>query len=360
MQTQDNKNLFDGQPFYVGIDYHKKSWKVTILCEQYEHKTMSQNPDPNLLASYLKRNFPGGQYQAVYEAGFSGFETCRKLKQLGVDCMVIHPADVPSTQKEKLQKTDKADSRKLARTLRSNVFEAIHIPERKLEADRALVRQRFRMMKDVNRTKNRVKSLLFQFGIDIPEQFTAAQTRHWSKVYINWLKQLSIEQESLKQTFDNYIHIGEIQRKELLFINRQVRSLSQANAYKSNYNLLISIPGIGLMTAMTFLVQIGDIRRFTRLDDLCNYIGLVPRMYGSGEKMQTGKMIKRGRKELKIMLIEASWVAIRKDPALMLKFNDLAKRMHKNKAIIRIARKMLSRIRYVLQYQQEYVLGVIE
>ncbi len=202
--------------------------------------------------------------------------------------------------------------------------------------------------------------MLFQFGIDIPEQFTAAQTRHWSKVYINWLKQLSIEQESLKQTFDNYIHIGEIQRKELLFINRQVRSLSQANAYKSNYNLLISIPGIGLMTAMTFLVQIGDIRRFNRLDDLCNYVGLVPKMYGSGEKMQTGKMIKRGRKELKIMLIEASWVAIRKDPALMLKFNDLAKRMHKNKAIIRIARKMLSRIRYVLQYQQEYVLGVIE
>jgi hypothetical protein len=71
-------------------------------------------------------------------------------------------------------------------------------------------------------------------------------------------------------------------------------------------------------------------------------------------------MIKRGRKELKIMLIEASWEAIRKDPALMLKFNELSKRMHKNKAIVRIARKMLSRIRFVLQNKQSYELSVVK
>lgn len=360
MQTKVNKKLFNDQSFYIGIDYHKKSWKVTILGEHYEHKTMSQNPDPDLLSSYLKRNFPGGNYNAVYESGFSGFESCRKLNQLGINCSVIHAADVPTSQKEKLQKTDKADSRKLAKMLRGKEFEAIHIPERQLEADRALARQRFRFMKDVGRTKNRIKSLLFQFGINIPDRFTASQTRHWSKVYINWLKELTIEHASIRQTIDNYIRIGEIQRKELLQVNRQVRNLSQSEVYRKNYNLLISIPGIGLMTAITFLLQIGDISRFKLLDELCNYVGLVPRMYGSGEKMQTGKMINRGRKELKVMLIESSWDAIRLDPALMAKFNELAKRMNKNKAIIRIARKLLSRMRYVLQHQQEYVLGVIK
>jgi len=360
MQTQVTKELFTGQSFYIGIDYHKKSWKVTILNDEYEHKTMSQNPDPEVLASYLKKNFPGGSYHAVYEAGFSGFGSCRKLRELGIDCMVIHPADVPTSQKEKLQKSDKADSRKLARSLRSNEFEGIHIPARKLEADRALVRQRFRLVKDIARTKNRVKSLLFQFGISIPERFTASQTRHWSKVYINWLKGLQIDQQSLKQTLDNYIHIGQMQRKELLGLNKQVRALTQTDAYRTNYNLLISIPGIGLMVAITLLVQIGDISRFKRLDDLCNYVGLVPKMHGSGEKMRVGKLIKRGRKELKIMLIEASWEAIRKDPALMLKFNELAKRMNKNKAIIRIARKMLSRIRYVLSHGQKYELSVVK
>jgi len=360
MRTEVTKDSFKDQSFYVGIDYHKKSWQVTILGEQYEHKTMSQNPDPDLLASYLKRNFPGGNYYAVYEAGFSGFESCRKLNQLGVNCLVIHPADVPTSEKEKLQKTDKSDSRKLARSLRSNEFEAIHIPDPELEADRALVRQRFRLVKDIGRTKNRVKSLLFQFGITIPDRFTASQTRHWSKVYINWLKELSIDRLSLRQVLDNYIAIGESQRKDLLLLNKQVRDLSLTEAYRNNYILLLSVPGIGLMTAMTILVQIGDVGRFERLDDLCNYIGLVPKMYGSGEKMQVGKMIKRGRKELKIMLIEASWEAIRKDPALMLKFNELSKRMHKNKAIVRIARKMLSRIRFVLQNQQPYELSVVK
>lgn len=360
MQDEIKKDSFTGQTFYVGIDYHKKSWKVTVLGEQYEHKTMSQNPDPNILASYLHRHFPGGEYKAVYEAGFSGFKTCRELESLGVNCIVIHPADVPTSQKEKLQKTDKADSRKLARCLRGNQFDAIHIPAPFLEADRALVRQRFRFSKDVSRIKNRVKSLLFQFGIDIPESLTASQSRYWSKAYTNWLTNIKTKEDSLKLVIDNYVRAGELLRKELLLLNRQLRDLSQSKRYIKNYHLLISIPGIGLITAITILVQLGDISRFKRLDELCNYVGLVPKMYASGEKMVTGKMIKRGRKEIKIMLIEASWDAIRLDPALMLKFNQLIKTMPKNKAIIRIARKILSRIRFVLNNQVPYELGIIE
>lgn len=359
MQTKGN-NLFRDQSFYIGIDTHKKSWKVSIFSEQYEHKTFSQNPDPYLLANYMKKHFPGGNYKSVYEAGFSGMGICRKLNELGVECIVIHPADVPTSAKEKLQKTDRVDSRKLARSLRARELLAIHIPSIKLEADRALIRQRFRIVKDISRTKNRVKSLLFQFGIDIPERFTNSQTRHWSKIYINWLKELAVEESSLRQVLDNYIRIGETLRKELLLVNRQVKELSHQKEYKNNYNLLISVPGISLMTGMTILTQLGDITRFKRLDDLCNYVGLVPRMYGSGDKMRTGKIVNRGRKELKIMLIESSWQAIRKDPALMAKFNELSKKMNKNKAIIRIARKLLSRIRHVLVNQQEYVINVIE
>jgi len=359
-EVKVTKKLFDGQSIYVGIDCHKKNWTVTILGEQYEHKTMSQNPDPDILASYLKRNFPGADYQAVYEAGFNGFYSCRRLKELGINCKVIHAADVPTRYKEKIQKMDPVDSRKLARSLRSKEFEYIHVPEPTLEADRALVRQRFRIMKDVTRTKSRVKSLLFQFNISIPARFTAGQTRSWSRVYINWLKELPLEHPSLKRTLDNYLRIGELQREELLSVNRQVRSLSQSDAYRNSYNLLISTPGIGFLTAMTFLVQIGDIRRFKSLDDLCDYIGLVPMMYGSGDKIYTGKLINRGRKELKIMIIEAAWEAVRADPSLMAKFNELTKRMNKNKAIIRIARKLISRMRYVLIAQEPYKKGLIE
>ena len=87
MQTK-SKDLFKDQAFFIGIDTHKKSWKVSILGEQYEHKTFSQNPDPALLASYLKKNFPGEIYKSVYEAGFSGLN--RKLTQAVPGCVFAH------------------------------------------------------------------------------------------------------------------------------------------------------------------------------------------------------------------------------------------------------------------------------
>lgn len=359
MHKKVKEKLFEGQSFYVGIDCHKKSWKVTILGEHYEHKTMSQDPDPDQLASYLQGHFPGGSYQVVYEAGFSGFGACRRLRALGLDCQVVHPADVPTNQKERLQKTDKVDSRKLARSLRGGELEGIHMPGKDLEADRALLRQRYRLTKDVSRIKHRVKSLLLQFGVEIPSRFTASQSRHWSKVYLTWLSELPLAQSSLKQVIANYLCTGQRLREQVLIINGQLKVLSQSPAYQHNYQLLLTVPGIGPLVAMSLLVQIGDIRRFKRLDALCNYVGLVPSMHGSGEKLSTGKLVPRGRKELKIMLIEASWVGIRQDPALMAKFNTLVKVMPKNKAIIRIARKMLGRIRHVLIYQQAYVLGVV-
>lgn len=360
MQTKVNDKLFEGQSFHVGIDCHKKNWRVTILGEKYEHKSMTMDPKPEGLASYLKKHFPGGDYYAVYEAGFSGFTACRRLNELGVNCQVIHPADVPTKQKERLQKTDKVDSRKLAKAIRSQDVEAIHVPDPIQEADRALLRQRERIMKDISRIKNRVKSLLFQFGIEIPDRFTAYQTRYWSKVYITWLRDLYVDQGSLRLVIDNYLDEGLTMRKQLLAINRQVRALAKSSRYKKWYELLTSVPGIGLIGSVKFLVEIGDIRRFKLFDQLCSYVGLVPSMHGSGDKMKTGKLIKRGRKDLKIQLIEASWVAVRKDPALMAKFNELIKVMPKNKAIIRIARSLLNRIRRVLVTEEKYVLGVVK
>lgn len=359
MRNQGNK-IFAGQSIYIGIDVHKKKWQVTIMGEEYEHKTFSQDPKVEILSRYLKKNFPGADYTAVYEAGFCGFGVCRKLREQGILCEVLHPADVPTSRKEKMQKTDKIDSRKLARSLRDRQLEFIHIPDPELESDRALVRQRNRMSKDLSRTKNRVKSLLLQFEIDIPKDFTTGQSRQWSKAYVNWLRKIQINQPSLRLTLDNYIRMGSMQKEQLLIINGQIRALSRTKRYKKSYELISAIPGIGLITGMTLLVQIGDINRFKSLDELCCYIGLIPSMHGSGDKMRAGRITSRGRKELKVRLIESAWVAIRLDPALMLKYNELKKRMNGNKAIIRIVRKLVSRIRHVLQTKQPYEIGIVD
>lgn len=360
MQRQINTKSFEGQTVYVGIDCHLKSWQVTILCGDVYHKSFNQAPNALQLSSYLSRMFPGASYKAVYESGFSGFEACRQLCSLGVDCMVIHASDVPTTQKERQQKCDKSDSNKLAKSLRGGDIRGIDIPTRQLEADRSLLRQRYRVSKELSRQKIRLKSLLHQFSIAIPERFSLQQSRSWSKPFIGWLKDLKVDWESLQQSLANYVEIGELLRKELLKINQQLRRLSQQVTYKQDYELLMSIPGIGSTSAMHLLLQIGNIDRFATLDELCSYVGLMPKMYQSGENKTVGKLVNRGRKDLKIMLIEASWVAIRVDPALMAKYQELIKTRHPNKAIIKIAKKVLSRIRYVLQNKVVYTIGVVK
>lgn len=359
MQKQINEKSFEGQTIYAGMDVHLKNWKVTILCGEMEHKQFNQNPSAEILANYLKRNFPGASYKAVYEAGFCGFGPCRKLRELGVDCMVIHPADVPTTQNERFQKTDAVDSRKLAKSLRAKDFKGIDIPEVKLEIDRALIRQRVKLVKEIARYKNRVKSLLMQLDITIPESFKS-QSRHWSSPFIKWLQTIEHPEKTFGQVINNYINAGQHLRAELLSITKQIKELSKAERYIKKFELINSIPGFGNSAGMFFLVQLGDIKRFKSDDELNYYVGLVPKMHISGDKIQTGKLVKRGRKEMKIMLIEASWIAIRKDPALMIKFDELAKRMHKNKAIIRIARKLLNRIRYVLTNEVMYKSGIVD
>lgn len=357
MQKQVTK---EATIIYVGIDVHLKSWKVTLASRHSELKNFSQEPSPETLANYLKKNYPGATYKAVYEAGVFGFNSCRRLREMGVHCEMVHPMDVPTTNKEKQQKTDKIDSRKLARLLRNHEFEFIYIPPVKLEADRTILRQRFAIVADLSRTKNRIKSLLMQFSIEIPDAFKGGPSRHWSKNYIEWLKQISLQQLAIRHVLDQYIAIGQSMRENLLVINRRIKQLSLENDYQLNYNWLISIPGIGMITAMSLILELGDINRFKTLDKLCNFIGLVPSMHGSGDKMRTGKIVRRGRRSIKVMLIEASWQLVRHDPAMTFKFEQLCLTMPKNKAIIRIARKLVARIRYVLKNQKAYQLGLVK
>lgn len=352
-------NSFVGQNLYVGLDVHKKNWAVSILSDQHELKTMSTDPNPDLLAKFLFKNYPGANYYAVYEAGFSGFGACRHLKQLGIDCRVVHPADVPTTHKEKIQKSDSIDSRKLARMLRNNEISTVHIPTVNLEIDRSLIRQRFNLSRDLTRQKIRVRSLLMQYGIEIPERFTKSQYRSWTKIYMEWLRDIPDMSYQLQQVINNYLDTGLILKKQLLSVTRQIKELSRTDGYRVNCELLTSMPGISTLVAMNLLVQIGDIKRFSRLEELCNYVGIAPTMYSSGEKSVTGKLSNRGRKSIKIMLIEASWIAVRRDPAMTLRFGELTKRMNKNKAIIKVAKNLLNRIRYILINQTPYEMGVI-
>lgn len=358
MQTKINS--WSGQKLFIGLDVHKKNWKVTILGPSYEHKTFSQNPDPELLTNYLHKNFPGAEYQSVYEAGFSGYWASRQLKRLGINNIIVNPADVPTKHKERDHKNDVVDSRKLARSLQAGELNGIFEPSEYCLAAREVLRNRGQIINELAREKNRVKSFFAFIGRSIPAHFSQGETRQWSRRFIEWLKELEFEDRGNKISIDSKIRIAQALRKELLEINRQIRNLSREPYYQKDVELLISIPGIGLITAMSILTELGPITRYKTLDQLNRYVGLVPSIQGTGDKEYVGRMTIRRQKRIKEKLIESSWTLIRQDPAMMLKFEELTKRMEKNKAIIRIARKLLSRIRRVLITQQTYVKNVIE
>jgi len=359
MQKKVKTISFKGQNIYVGIDVHLKSWTITIIVGEVTYKSFSQDPSANLLAAYLRKNFPGGSYFSVYEAGFCGFSVHRQLEANNIVNIVVNPADVPTTDKERKQKEDKRDSRKLAKGLKNGELTGIYIMGREQEELRSLVRYRKTTMKEICRHKNRIKSFLYLNGIPIPQELNTA-SKYWSSRFTNWLKGLTLVTECGNMVLGETIEMAEFLRGKLLKVNRQLRSLEKDSQYTEDLKYLRSIPGIGLVVAMTFLSELDTVKRFKNLDKLCSFVGLVPSTHSSGEKEIAGSITKRTNRALRSAIVESAWVAVRYDPALTLKYNQLRNRMEPNEAIIRIAKKMLNRIRFVLVNQQEYVCSVIE
>ena len=146
----------------------------------------------------------------------------------------------------------------------------------------------------------------------------------------------------------------------MLETTRKIKTLSETDAYQKNIELLKSIPGIGLITSMILLTEIGSIERFGNTDQLCRFIGFVPSMHQSGENDKSGRLTKRGHGILRSALVESSWIAARLDPALMKSYCEYCKRMESNEAIIRIAKKLLKRISYVLKNQKPYEFRIVK
>lgn len=353
MQKQNNTLNFEGQKIYIGFDVHLKSWQVTILTENMSHKTFTMPPKPEVLSHYLKENFPNGTYLSAYEAGFSGFWAHYKLKTLGVNNIVVNPADIPSTQKEKVQKEDKRDSRKIARSLRSGELTPIYIPSEGTLDDRTLVRTRAMLVGDMTRFKQRIKSFLYFYGVSFPPEFERGST-HWSARFMNWLSSIPLNEQSARQALDILIEEAQNQRKLLLEATRKIRQLSKNPRYSPKVALLRGIPGIGLINAMVILTEVEDINRFSKDEKFASYVGLIPSSRSSGAKDKIGEITFRSHDFLRKAFIESAWIAARFDPALLMAYQKLCKRMEPNNAIVRIAKKLLNRVYYVLKHNQEY------
>lgn len=344
---------YTGINIYCGIDTHLKNWRVTILVDEVFFKTISIDPRAEVLSKFLTKNFPNGNYFSAYEAGFCGYSVHRDLQKKGIQNIIVNPADIPTTDKERRQKEDSRDSRKIARSLRNGELEPIYIPTLATEDLRSFVRYRRSLVKDISRNKSRIKSFLYRHGIEIPSELNTA-SRYWSANFSKWLKTIKLTTDFGHTVLLNTLLTVEQLRERLLEVERELRKISKQEIYALQFICLTSIPGIGLISAMIIISEIEDIKRFSNLNKLCSYVGLVPTTNSSGENERTGDITPRSNKPLRSILIECAWIAIRHDPSLTLAYSRLTQRMKGNKAIIRIAKKLLARIKYVLEYQEIY------
>lgn len=354
MESKINQLNFYGQKIFIGIDVHLKRWIITIMFGETPFKTFSQDPCAVTLRKYLDKHFPNGEYYSAYEAGFCGFSVHRELLSCGIHNIIVNPADIPTTDKEKKQKEDMRDSRKIARSLKNVDLKAIYVPEKNIEELRLLVRYRKTIVREISKNKTRIKSFLHYNGIKIPRELDTA-SQYWSSNFTKWLKTVKLTTNYGHIVLQKLIEVVEHLRNTLLSISKDLKKIMEQNdSFNETIKKLRIIPGIGFVVALTILTEIINIERFKNLDNLCSFIGLVPTTHSTSDKDITGKITQRSNKPLRDVLIESAWVAVRNDSSMALAYIKLCKRMKPNRAIIRISKKLLNRIRFVLLNDKEY------
>jgi len=348
---ENSRGIVQRKEVFIGIDVHKVSWHVTARTGGEEVFHGGIPGQYGALRGLLNR-FKGCQMKVAYEAGPCGFWLHDKLTEDEIEVIVVPPSLIPVESGNKV-KTDKRDSRKLARLLESGLLKRVYVLTEEDRVDRELLRTRRQVLEHRNDVARQIKSKLLFHGMTSP-----FSTQTWTRGYLRWLKELIFEREALRISFDVLIELYEYLTTELVKLKKRILELSQSGKYRDKVTLLKGIPGIGTLIAMEILVELAEMERFAKADELASYIGLTPSEFSTGEYVRQGRITRCGNKRVRTALVEASWILIQKDPWMRAKYNRLKGMKGGKRAIIAIARNLIIRIRRILLNNEPYVVGV--
>lgn len=335
------------QQLFVGIDMHKKSWTVTVRTRDQEIETATMPARCEGLLEYL-RPYAGHPTAAVYEAGYFGYWLHDYLTDHGIDCTVTPPSLIPQKVGNRV-KTDKKDSRKLAKCLADGELKRVHVPSAAERSAREVSRRRRQLIGDRKRVQCRIKSLLSTYGIEV-----ATPKGKWTAQYRTNLGQLMLKDHWMHESFHRLL----VQYDQLtMLIDAQttlLKQLAETEPYRQRVALLRSAPGIGLILATEFLLELQDISRFRTAKALAAYLGLTPSQDSSGEHVRYGHITRTGKASLRGMLVESSWRAVAKDAALRKRYEHLAAHIGGRRAIVAVARTLALIARRLLLDNRPY------
>ena len=334
---------------YIGLDIHKKSWSVHFRTDLFDHRGYTMPPEPEKLADYVATHFPDHPVYITYESGCCGFSAARYFAALDWEVTIVNAADIPRIQKQQFQKTDRIDCRMLCKNLQQNQLKAIHIPTEEQDQLRSLVRHRNSVVKQIRQIKLHIKSMLLYQGIPIAEQY---DNPNWSKAFQEWLNNIAWRYAPATYSMQSKLRLLKTLHTEYLNCGNELRSYCRKH-HKKDYYLLKSIPGIGGYLAAALLGELGEMRRFQNEDQFSAYIGMIPAMRNSGGTESTQGITPRSKSLIRSYLIEAAWVAIRRDPEMQAYYRKHFGKNIKN-VIVKVAHKLVKRILSVIKKERPY------
>jgi transposase len=340
---------------WIGIDYHKKTWRIHCRTDEFSGNSFSMEPYPDILKDKIERDYKGYSVEIVYECGCFGYWAHRKFESYGWKSIVVNPADIPRIQKDKYEKTDTIDARKLSKYLQKGLLRSVSVPDIKREQFRSLFRRRVQLVKNIRSIKVILKSQLLYFGIRIPSDLDNA---NWTGAFREWVKDIKWEHETAAYMMQTNIDQVEYLHYKINDVGNLLRKYCREN-YERDYKLLMLIPGIGPLTAICFISEVGDVRRFKNFKQLSCLVGMMPTTYQSSDTSRTQGLTPRALRIMRSYLVEAAWQAVRIDPVLR-EYYKSHKGKKPNDIIVKVARKLLSRAYGVLRTGIAYEIGLIK
>ena len=330
---------------YVALDIHKhycviagvdREGRVVLHAVRVEHAD---------LEGWLKKKLLPMDH-VVLESTTNAWHVYDLLEPLVERVVVANPIRVKQIANARV-KTDVRDTFILARLLAANLVPEVWVPPVHVRQLRQLLSQRRQLVETHTQIVNRMHSVAHRHHLQ------HERGKRFNEKNTGWQKDKTLsalEQFQLELEMENRAYI----EKQISRIGKEVAKMSHRKPWAEAMTYLIQLPGFGVITAMTILAAIGEIQRFETPKHLASYSGLIGGLEQSGTKLVSKGITKEGRKELRWAMVEVAQRAVKSDPVWKTRFQEMQKRMHRNQAIVAIARRLLELVWYVLTRRQPY------
>lgn len=321
-----------GTPVAMAIDVSRTKLVYCVRWAGHERRLSTPAGLPHLRA--VVEQYRACQLHVAYEACGFGYEPAWWLQDQQVAVTVIAPSRVERAPGLGV-KTDRLDAGHLARKLEKGELTGIYIPPRAVHEQRQLGRTYTQCVRDRQRAQIRIRSLLQEQGRLGPEPRAG-----WS-AYRTWLAAQELA-GPVRRCVQAHEQVRAVADQQAQALRRELRQLARSAAYRPLVQALSAQPGVGPLSAIRIVLELGSLDRFVRRAALPHYLGLTPSQYSSGELDHRGHILKCGPALLRGLLLQCAWAAVRpgRDAGLRAVFERVAPRRGRKRAIVAVARRL--------------------